>query len=328
MFKRRIALATLAAAAVAATTPIAQAQPALDKTVKVVVGFPAGGASDAVARLLADQLRGSYAPTVLVDNKPGGAGRLGVQAVKSGPADGSQILVTPLSVLTIYPHSYKKPGFDTLADFAPVGSVARVPFALSVSSAVPANVKTVGDYLSWAKANPKDASYGSAAAGAAPHFVGAMLSRATGVPLSHVPFKGGAPLVTDLLGGQIQSGMNVLTDVVQHAQGGKLRVLGVSSAKRSRFLPNVPTFAESGVSGMVAEDYFAVFVPAKTPPEVVAKLNAAIRTALKAKPMIDGLEKLSFELGGESVAEFTQIVASELDRWGPVVKASGFSSED
>ncbi len=328
MFNRRITLAALVATAFAGAAPLASAQPVLDKQVKIIVGFPAGGASDSVARLLAEQLRGSYATTVLVDNKPGAAGRLGVQAIKSGPADGTQLLVTPLSVMTIYPHSYKKPGFDTLADFAPVGSVAKVPFALSVSSAVPASVKSVKDYLAWAKANPKDANFGSAAAGAAPHFVGELLSRTTGVPLNHVPFKGGAPLVTDLLGGQIQSGVNVLTDVVQHADSGKLRILAVSSAKRSRYLPSVPTFGESGINGMVAEDYFAVFVHARTPPELVARLNAAIRTSLKAKPMVAGLEKLSFEVAGESVAEFSQIVKGELDRWGPVVKASGFSSED
>ncbi len=328
MFNRRSTLAALAVATLAATAPLAQAQPVLDKTVKIVVGFPPGGAADSVARLLAEQLRGSYAPTVLVDNKPGGAGRLGAQTVKAAPADGSQMLVTPLSILTIYPHVYKKLGYDTLADFAPVGSVAKVAFALSVSSAVPASVKTVGDYVAWAKANPRDANFGSPAAGAAPHFVGTMLSRATGAPLNHVPFKGGAPLVTDLLGGQIQSGVNVLPEVLQHAQSGKLRVLAVSGAKRSRFLPGVPTFSESGVNGVAAEDYFAVFVPAKTPPEIVAKLNTAIRNALKAKPMIEGLEKLSFDIGGESTSEFAQIVKSELDRWGPVVKASGFSSDD
>jgi tripartite-type tricarboxylate transporter receptor subunit TctC len=155
-----------------------------------------------------------------------------------------------------------------------------------------------------------------------------MLGRAGGVQLNHIPFKGGAPLVSDLLGGQIQSGVNVLPEVLPHANSGKLRILAVSGAKRSRYLPNVPKFAESGFKDVAADEYFAVFVPSKTPPDVVAKLNTAIRTALKAKPMIDGLEKLSFELGGESTAEFTRIVQSEIGRWGPIVKASGFSSED
>ncbi|WP_076997492.1 Bug family tripartite tricarboxylate transporter substrate binding protein [Variovorax sp. KK3] len=332
MFTRRhlitTALSTLGTATLLAAAAPAGAQTVLNKPVKTVVGFPAGGAADSVARLLAEQLRGSYAPTVLVDNKPGAGGRLGAQTVKAAEADGSVILLTPASILTIYPHVYKKLGYDSLADFTPVGSVAKVTFALSVSRAVPASVKTVSDYVAWAKANPKDANFGSPAAGATPHFVGTMLARAGGVPLNHIPFKGGAPLVADLLGGQVQSGVNVLPEVLPHAPDGKLRILAVSGAKRSPFLPNVPTMAESGFKDVAADEYFGVFAPAKTPPAVVARLNAAIRTALKAKPMIAGLEKLSFEVAGEPAPEFDKIVRDELVRWGPVVKASGFSSED
>jgi len=320
-----LAAATLAAAAFA---PLVHAQTAIDKTARIVVGFPPGGAADAVARLLADQLRGSYAPTVIVDNRAGAGGRIGAQAVKAGDTDGSQFLLTPASILTIYPHVYKKLGYDSLADFKPVSSVAVVTFAFSVSTAVPASVKTVADYVAWAKAHAKEANYGSAAAGATPHFVGTMLGRAAGVPLNHIPFKGGAPLVSDLLGGQIQAGVNVLPEVLPHAEGGKLRILAVSGARRSRFLPSVPTFAESGFKDVAADEYFGVFVPAKTPPAVVARLNAAIQKALKAKPLVDGLEKLSFEVEGQSPAEFGQIVKAEFERWGPVVKASGFSSED
>ncbi|MEN9905751.1 MAG: hypothetical protein RLZZ555_2316 [Pseudomonadota bacterium] len=327
MLNRRHILA-LAASITALGAPLAQAQTVIDKPLKIVVGFPAGGATDVLARLLADQLRGSYAPTVIVENKPGAGGRLAAQTVKAGDADGSQILMTPASILTIFPHAYKKLGYDTLADFTPVSTVGTVSFALSVSSSVPASVKTLGDYISWAKANPKDANYGSAAAGATPHFVGVMLGRAAGADLNHIAFKGGAPLVADLLGGQIQSGVNVMSDVLPHANSGKIRILAVSGAKRSRYLPNVPTFAESGYKDVAAEEYFAVFAPSKTPAPVVAKLNAAIRTALKAKPLTDGLEKLSFEVGGEPQAEFAQLVKSELGRWGATVKASGFSSDD
>ncbi len=306
----------------------AQSQTVIDKPLKIVVGFPAGGATDVVARLLAEQLRGHYAPSVIVDNRPGAAGRVGAQAVKAGDADGSQILLSPASILTIYPHVYRKLGYDTLADFTPVSSIATVPFAFSVSPAVPAKVKTPADYIGWAKANPKEANYGSPAAGATPHFVGVMLGRAGGVELSHIPFKGGAPLVSDLLGGQIQSGVNVLSEVLPHANSGKLRIIAISGSRRSRFLPNVPTFAESGFKDVAAEEYFAVFAPAKTPAPVVARLNAAIRQALQAKPLIEGLEKLSFEVAGESQPEFAQLVRSELGRWSSVVKASGFSSDD
>jgi len=327
MFNRRQLSALLAAALAAMAVP-AQAQTVIDKPLKIVVGFPAGGAADSVARLLADQLRGSYAPSTLVDNKAGAGGRLGAQAVKAGDADGSTLLVTPASILTIYPHVYKKLGYDTLADFTPVSSAAKVTFAFSVSAGVPASVKTLADYVAWARANPKDANFGSAAAGATPHFVGTMLGRAAGLALNHVPYKGGAPLVSDLLGGQIQAGVNVLPEVLQHAAAGKIRILAVSGARRSRFLPAVPTFAEAGFKDVEAEEYFAVFVPARTPAPIVARLNAAVRAALQAKPVVAGLEKMSFDVEGESPAEFAAIVKKELERWGPIVKASGFSSED
>ena len=323
-----LSVALAALAALAAYAPLAQAQTTLDKTVKVVVGFPPGGAADAVGRLLAEALRGNYGPVVLVDNKAGAGGRIGAQAGKDGDADGSQFLVTPASIRTIYPHVYKKLGYDSLADFTPVSSIASVTFAFSVSSAVPASVKTVADYVAWVKANPKEANFGSPAAGATPHFVGVMLGRAAGVQLNHIPYKGGAPLIADLLGGQVQAGVNVLPEALQHHQAGKLRILAVSGARRSPFLPNVPTFSESGFKDVAADEIFAVFVPAKTPADVVAKLNAAIRAALKTKPMIDGLAKLWFEIAGETPAEFAKIVKSELERWGPVVKASGFSTEE
>ena len=186
----------------------------------------------------------------------------------------------------------------------------------------------MADYVTWAKANPKEANFGSPAAGATPHFVGVMLGRAAGLELNHIPYKGGAPLVSDLLGGQVQAGVNVLPEVLPHQQAGKLRILAVSGAKRSPYLPGVPTLAESGFKDVAADEYFAVFVPSKTPVDVVAKLNAAVNQALKAKPLIAAMEKLSFDVEGQSQAEFAQIVKSELAKWGPVVKASGFSSED
>lgn len=326
---RRIAVvsAALAASLPFIATPT-RAEPPIDKPVRIVVGFPAGGPTDLLARLLAEQLRGSYASVVLVDNRPGAAGRIGIQAVKSGPADGTQILMTPVSLMTIYPHVYRKLGYDVMTDFTPVSSVASVNFGFGVSSAVPASVKTIGEFVTWAKANPKEANFGSPAAGATPHFVGEMLARNTGAPLNHVPFKGSSPLINDLLGGQIQAASVVLPDLVQHVSSGRIRILGVTSAKRSRYLPNVPTFAEGGVKDMVVGEYFGVFVPAKTPAPLVARLNAAIGQALKSKALVEGLEKLSFEIEGGSQAEFARIVKSELDRWGPVVKSTGFSLDE
>ena len=328
MLNRRHLITAGALAAASAFAPLAQAQTTLAKPARILVGFPAGGAADAVARLLAQQLTGTYAPTVIVDNKPGAGGRIAAQTFKTADADGTQMLVTPASILTIYPHAYKKLGYDSLADFTPVGSAAKVSFAFSVSSAVPASVKTMADYVTWAKANPKEANFGSPAAGATPHFVGVMLGRAAGLELNHIPYKGGAPLVSDLLGGQVQAGVNVLPEVLPHQQAGKLRILAVSGAKRSPYLPGVPTLAESGFKDVAADEYFAVFVPSKTPVDVVAKLNAAVNQALKAKPLIAAMEKLSFDVEGQSQAEFAQIVKSELAKWGPAAKPSGSSSAD
>ena len=260
MLNRRHLITAGALAAASAFAPLAQAQTTLAKPARILVGFPAGGAADAVARLLAQQLTGTYAPTVIVDNKPGAGGRIAAQTFKTADADGTQMLVTPASILTIYPHAYKKLGYDSLADFTPVGSAAKVSFAFSVSSAVPASVKTMADYVTWAKANPKEANFGSPAAGATPHFVGVMLGRAAGLELNHIPYKGGAPLVSDLLGGQVQAGVNVLPEVLPHQQAGKLRILAVSGAKRSPYLPGVPTLAESGFKDVAADEYFAVFV--------------------------------------------------------------------
>jgi tripartite-type tricarboxylate transporter receptor subunit TctC len=331
-FNFKIAATAMLAIAACGLATFAQAQTAINKPVKIIVGFPPGGAADSVARLLANQLGNAqgaaYAPTVIVDNKPGAGGRIAAQAVKAGEADGSQFLLTPASILTIYPHVYKKLAYDSLADFTPVSSVASVTFAFSVSSAVPATVKTIADYVVWAKANPAQANFGSPAAGATPHFVGVMFGRAAGLQLNHIPYKGGAPLVSDLMGGQVQAGVNVLPEVLQHHVAGKLRILAVSSAKRSQFLPNVPTFAESGFKDVIGGEAFSVFIPAKTPADVVAKLNTAIRTALKAKPLVEGLEKLSFEIEGASSADYAKTVKTELEHWAPVVKASGFSSED
>ena len=199
---------------------------------------------------------------------------------------------------------------------------ASIPAACSSSRSIQPPL-----FSSAARVTAPAPGAGSPAAGATPHFVGVMLGRAAGLELNHIPYKGGAPLVSDLLGGQVQAGVNVLPEVLPHQQAGKLRILAVSGAKRSPYLPGVPTLAESGFKDVAADEYFAVFVPSKTPVDVVAKLNAAVNQALKAKPLIAAMEKLSFDVEGQSQAEFAQIVKSELAKWGPVVKASGFSAE-
>ena len=329
MTSRRRFLAVSAAGsacAVAGLAPRALAQ-LVGKATRMVVGFPPGGSADVVARLIVDQTKG-YATTIIVDNKPGAGGRIALENVKNAEPDGAAMILTPASMLVIYPHVYRKLAYDPFRDFAPVTTVCSSAFLLSVGPAVPATVKTLADFLQWCKANPKEASYGSSGAGSMPHFTGVMLARAAGVPLMHVAYKGAAPAMQDLLGGQIAANISVLSNALPHAQSGKLRALATSGPKRSAFLPNVPTLKESGFTELEAVEWFGVLVPAKTPSETISKLNAAIRDALKTKLVQEGLARLAFEPGGESPAEFARIVKADYDKWGPIVKASGFTAEE
>jgi tripartite-type tricarboxylate transporter receptor subunit TctC len=320
---RRHAIGCAAAVVLAGFAARAPAQ-VITKNARIVVGFPPGGSTDVMAHLLAERMRGVYAPDVSVENKAGASGRVGADAVKNGAADGSQMLLTPCSVLSLYPHVYKRLSYDTLRDFTPVAPVGAVAFGLSVGPAVPATVKSLADYFKWAKSDRKNAVYASPAAGAAPHFVGVMLGRAAGVDLDHVAYDGGAPALQDLMRGQIPASVNVLSEVIPQVQTGKLRVLATSGLQRSPFLPDVPTFAESGFQEATAQEVFGLFVPSKTPADVVAKLNATVRDIANSKEFADAMAKLSYDRASDTPAEFAKFMKTELGRWEVVVKASGF----
>ncbi len=298
----------------------------LSKPAHMVVGWPAGGSTDAASRLLANHLQ-SYASSIVVENRPGAGGRIGLEYIKGAEADGGIFLVSPASMFVIYPYVYKKLSYNPFADFTPVVRVCKFPFAVSVGPAVPASVKTLADYIKWCGANPAQALYGIAAAGSGTHFGGVMLSRASGVSLTSVPYKGGAPAVQDLMGGQVPATVNVLGEVLPYLASGKLRILATTGAVRSRLTPDVPTVGET-FPGYVAEEWFGAFVSRKTPADKVTKLAAAIQEALKAQAIVQGYEKLGFEVAGESGAAFEAIIKADYERWGPVVKASGFTVEE
>lgn len=328
MIDRRRFLHTLGSAAALGTlAPLAALAQALEQ-VKILYGFPAGSAGDSVARRVGEKLAGSaYTKNAaVVENKPGAGGRIALESLKSAPADGSVLALSPFSCTSIYPHIYSKLSYDP-KDFAPVSIAAVMHHGLAVGPLVPAQVKTLKDFLAWAKANPEQASYGSPGAGTMPHLLGALLGLRAKVDLKHVPYRGTVPGITDLVGGQIAATMNPSGDYLSYAKAGKLRVLATSGPQRSPFYPDVPTFAEQGFADLVVEEWFGFYAPAKTPAAVLANANAAIQQALKDKLVIDSLALVGLIARGSSAEEMARSQKAEFDRWGPLVKQTGFSAE-
>ena len=327
--RRRLIQATLGSAALA-TLGVRNATAQALEQVKFFYGFPAGSAGDIVARRVAEKIAGSaYSRNAgLVENKPGAGGRIALDALKVSAADGATLCLSPFSCTSIYPHVYgAKLSYDPLRDFVPVSIAALMFHGLAVGPMVPGSVKNVKDFLDWAKANPKDANYGSPAAGSTPHFIGALLGLNNGVDLKHVPYRGSVPGVTDVVGGQIAAMMTPSGDFIANHKAGKLRILATSGAKRSPFIPDVATFAEQGFPEFVVEEWFGFYAPARTPAAVVAAANAAITTALKDKALIDGLGVVGLVAQGSTAEEMARSQQAEFERWGPLVKKTGFTGD-
>lgn len=314
-------------AAGAALAPSALAQQF--EVVKIINGFPAGGTADATSRRVAERMGGTAYTrnAAVVENKPGAGGRIACEVVKNAAPDGATLLLTPYSMMSIYPHIYKTLSYDPVKDFVPVSIAAMMTHCLSVGPMVPASVKTVKDYLAWAKANPKDASYGSPAAGSTPHFLAALLGLNTGTDLKHVPYRGSAPAVADMLGGTLASCSTPTGDALANHRAGKVRILATSGAQRTPFTPEVPTYAEQGFSDLTTEEWFGFYAPAKTPASVVANANAAIGQALKEKSVVDALAIMGLVAHPSTPAEMEKSQRDEFNRWGPLVKKIGFTAE-
>ncbi|HKA80774.1 MAG TPA: tripartite tricarboxylate transporter substrate-binding protein [Xanthobacteraceae bacterium] len=324
--RRHVLAASAAGFAAASVLPRAFAQ-AVQKPVRVIVGFPAGGGTDVIARILAERLRGPYAAAVLVENKPGAAARVAVEYVKNAEPDGSTMLFTPDFPITVYPASFRSLNYDPLKDFTPVSPAARSMLTYNVGPGVPDSVKTLADFVQWCKANPGKAIYATTAAGGTPHFVGMMLANAAGVAMNPVHYRGGAPALQDLIGGHVPAAVNPISESMAQAKAGTIRILAVTGSQRSSFLPDVPTMREAGYD-VVVESWLGVFVPARTPAETVNALSATIADAVKSAPMIDSLAKVGNTPAFQSPADFAATVKADIARWAPVVKASGFVAED
>lgn len=295
---------------------------------RILVGFPAGGSVDTTARRVAEAWRGRLAESVLVEQKVGAGGRLAIAALKDAAPDGLTLLLSPSSMFTIYPHAYRKLAYRADADVIPVAPLAHSTCGFGVGPLVPATVKTLAQFVDWAKANPQNAAYASPAAGAMLHFLGNQFERAAGIKLTHVPYRGAAPGMQDLMGGQIASGCFSIGDFLPHLGTGRVRLLGVTDGKRSRFAPETPTFEEQGFKGIDGVESYGLFLPARTPAAVVERIADLARVALREAAVTEGLAKLGFEPFSLRPAEYARRLAAEREQWGPIVKASGFSSDD
>ncbi len=293
---------------------------------KIIVPVPPGGGMDAMARLFAEQTKDMLG-TPIVDNKPGAALRIAIDFVKQATPDGATLLFSPASPFTIYPHIYKKLNYDFKNDFVAISPFCQFDFALGVPGDSPVN--TVADYINAVKREPaKFSSYAVPAAGAAPHFVGAQFARTSGLPLQHIPYKGSAPAMQDLIGGNVPAAFNLTGEFIQHAAAKRVKVLATSGEKRSPFFPNVPTFAELGFKDMALSEWFGVFAPAKTPVAMIDSIGAAINSALRRPEVQARLSTLGFSPYSLPSKEAQQRVVSEMNAWGSIVKSTGFTVEE
>lgn len=314
----------LCSAAAAGLLPVSALAQFSEQPIRIIFPFAAGGAGDGLARLIADKIRVSLNRNVIVENRTGGAGRIGVRAVRNAEPDGNTLLLTPIAPMAIYQHVYPSLDYDPIADFAPVSQVATFDFGIAIAPHVPA--KSLNEFVGWAKANPKDANFGSPAVGTLPHFLGVMFGRAAGIDLRHVPYKGSAAALADLVAGQIPIVFTTTSDLVQMHKAGRIRVLATSDKQRSPFLPDVPTFRDAGYD-LQATSWYGVFAPAKTPPDVIERVNKAIVAAVRAREVEERLLAFGMQPTGTTAAEFAVIQKSDSELWAPAVKASGFRPE-
>lgn len=322
-------LLTLLAAGItlAAASP-AQAQSGGDwpsKPIRWVVPFPPGGAMDAIARTLGEKAGKTLGQPFVIENKAGAGGNIGADFVAKAPGDGYTMMITSIGMATNKP-LYGKLNYDPVKDFAPVSLLAVVPNVLVTNSTQP-NVKTVADVVAAAKKEPGRLTYASAGNGTSIHLAGEVFTSLAKIDMLHVPYKGSGPAVADLLGGQVNYMFDSISSARPHIQSGKLRALGVTTAKRSSTLPNVPTMAEAGLPGYEVSPWFAVFVPAATPKPVIAKLNAALLEALKQPDVIARFETIGAEPVGSTPDELVAHLARESVRWSALIAERGIKMD-
>jgi tripartite-type tricarboxylate transporter receptor subunit TctC len=299
----------------------AQAQPYPSKPIRFVVPYPAGGPLDTVARLLGQKVAESTKQPVVVDNKPGAGGNIGADAVAKSPPDGYTILMGAVATHAINPTLYANIPYDAVRDFIPVTQVASTPNVLVVHPSIPA--ASVREFIAYAKANPGKLNFGSGSTGSAGHLAGELFKAMAGVDMTHVPYKGAAPAMNDLIGGQIQLMFDNLASSLAQVRAGKVRALAVTTAKRTALAPDLPTIAESGLPGFDISTWFGIFVPAATPREIVDRLHAEFTAALAAPELREKMLNLGAEPVGSTPEEFARYIRGEAEKYARVIRSSG-----
>jgi tripartite-type tricarboxylate transporter receptor subunit TctC len=305
-------------------TALAQVYPS--HPVRLIVPFPAGGSADLIGRAAAKKMSEGLGQQVVVENRAGAGGTIGAVAVARSPADGYTLGLGTVSTLAMAPVVRANPPYDSLAAFTPVSLVASAPFILVVNASVPA--KSLAELVALAKAKPGGLNFASIGDGTLQHFTGESFKSLAGVDIVHVPYKGVAPALVDLLAGQVQIGFDILASFqLQNLQSGRLRALAVLGPARVAQLPSVPTAAEAGLPGLAATAWFGLIAPKGTPAEVVARLNGEVRKAVASAELRDAIATQGLEPAADSPQEFAELIEKEMARWAQVVKTSGFKAE-
>ena len=321
MILRHLGRLVAAAAIVLLAAAPAWTQEYPTRNIKIVIAFPAGGPTDFVGRLLADKFKELLGQTVIVENKPGANGAIGAEAVAKSAPDGYTLFLTTSGAVTITPNLRADTPYDPLRDFAPISEVVGNTEILVVRPEL--GVNSAKDLVTMAKAKPATLAFASTGVGSPPHIALELLQTAADVKFVHVPYRGAAPAITDLLGGQVAAMFADAPVLMPHIQAGKLKAIGASSNTRNPMLPDVPTLREQGYDDTVADNWYGLLAPAKTPPAVIAKLNQAVRTALADPVVRDKLIKSGAIPVGSSPEEFAKFLKEELDRMGKVIREHG-----
>jgi tripartite-type tricarboxylate transporter receptor subunit TctC len=294
------------------------------ETIRFVMPFAAGSATDALARIIAEELQAGLGRTVIVENKTGAAGRIGVQAVKNAAADGTTLLFTPIAPMAVYQHVYPTLGYDPVQDFEPVSQVATFDFAVAVGGDVPA--ASLSELVLWLKAQPERGNYGTPGVGTLPHLFAVLFGHETGLDLRHVPYRGASAAVNELLTGQVPMVFANTGELLELHKAGRIRILATSNTARSPFLPGVPTFQEAGYS-IAGVGWHGVFAPHGTPSDVLDQINRLITAALQKGWVKERVIAMGFEPAGTSRERFAEILTRDAALWGLAVKAAHFTPD-